>query len=231
MHGNKPGHLRVTRTRVSTGKVIDEWHFDSPLNVRGREAPQLSVQVSLKSEGKGITFIAHGKCLPKELVDTDIERLRKAVEAELRFQHDSMTGLEWHDWLEVQVRSPLGCRRIAEGNGLEVFATPIKRAIDPTTGQALTLNANNLVSPFPLPKSPGEADADSMLHGMLVGRDVDSAYSYVPASPENVAALKNILQRIDELRGALSTFLSQEQVHDSLRKVVDEGRLLLNELP
>lgn len=230
MHGNKPGHLRVTRTRVSTGKLIDEWHFVSPLEVRGRKAPQLSVQVSLKSEEKGITFIAHGECLPKPLVDTDIERLREAVEDELRFQHDSATGLDWQDWVEVQVRSPLGCRRTAEGNGVEVHAKPIKRATDPATGEALTLNPNNLVAPFPLPKKPGEVDGDSL----FPDRDVDSAYSYVPASPENVAALKNIFRRIDELRDALSVFLSQEQVHESLRKVVEDGRLLpgiLIELP
>jgi len=222
MHGNKPGHLRVTQTRVRTGKVIDEWHFVSPLNVRGRKAPQLSVQVSLKSEGKGITFNAHGECLPKELVDTDIERLRKAVEDELRFQHDSATGLVWEGWLEVQVRSPLGCRRIAEGNGLEVHAQPMKRAIDPATGEALTLNTNNLVSPFPRPKNAGEVDGDSMFNG----RDVDSTYSYVPASAENIAALKNIFRRIDELRDALSVFLAQEQVHDSLRNVVEDAKLL-----
>jgi hypothetical protein len=230
MHGSKPGYLRVANTRVSTGKVVDEWVFVSPLEVRGRTAPKLAVTVSMKSEGsKGITFIAHGDCLPAAIVDTDIERLRKAVENELRFQHDKATGLQWEDWLEVQVREPVGSRRSSTEKGLEVLVTPIKRAIDPSTGKALTLNLNNLVTGFPAPKAAGEVDPEARVNdglgAFVQGRTQESSFSYVPATEENVAALENIFRRIAELREALSAFLSQDQVEHSLLKLVARNLL------
>ncbi|WP_157641861.1 hypothetical protein [Burkholderia ubonensis] len=230
MHGSKPGYLRVANTRVSTGKVVDEWVFVSPLEVRGRKAPKLAVTVSMKSEGRtGITFIAHGDCLPRSIVDTDIERLRKAVEDELRFQHDKASGLQWEDWLEVQVREPVGSRGRTTEKGIEVLVMPIKRAIDPETGKALTLNLNNLVTAFPEPKRAGEADPEAEagegLGSFIQGRTRESSFSYVPATAENVAALENIFRRIDELRQALSTFLSQEQVEHSLLKLVAHNLL------
>jgi hypothetical protein len=217
MYGEKAGYLRVANTRVSSGKLIDEWVFVSPLEVRGRKAPQMSVKVSMKSRDRSIEFVAHGDCLPKEIVDTDIERLRQAVEDELRFQHDSATGLKWEDWLEVQVRAPTKGGRAEIHNGLILDVRPMKRTLDPATGGALMLNANNLVSPFPTAKAAGEQDPDAD-HPMS-GRDADASFSYVPATESNRAALSNISARVDELRDALTAFLSQSQVEDSLLKL------------
>ncbi|KVP75236.1 hypothetical protein WJ96_05625 [Burkholderia ubonensis] len=184
----------------------------------------------MKSEGsRGITFVAHGDCLTRSITDTDIERLRKAVEDELRFQHDKASGLQWEDWLEVQVREPVGSRRSTTEKGIEVLVTPIKRAIDPSTGKALTLNLNNLVTEFPTPKLAGEVDPDAEandgLGSFIQGRTQESSFSYVPATAENVAALANIFQRIDELRLALSNFLAQDQVEHSLLKLTAHNLL------
>jgi hypothetical protein len=129
----------------------------------------------------------------------------------------------------VQVREPVGGRRSTTEKGLEVLVTPIKRAIDPLTGRALTLNLNNTVTDFPTPKQAGDVDPDvqvnASLDAFIQGRPRESSFAYVPASAENVAALENIVRRIAELREALSAFLSQDQVEHSLLKLVARNLL------
>lgn len=227
MFGEKPGYLRVTRTRVSTGKLIDEWVFESPLNTRDRmgTVPELRVGVSLKSTDKGIIFCAHGPALQKKIEDTDIERLRQAVDDELRFQHDSLTGLAWEDWLEVQVTFPYGSES-SLSSAVWVKAEPIKRAIDPATGTPLTLNFNNLVMAFPTPKQAGVADPDNGGRFSTRERETNATYSYIPATPENVRALEDLVRRVVELRETLCAFMSQDRIPETLQRAVSSANLL-----
>jgi hypothetical protein len=212
MYGTKPGYLRVTQPRVKTGRIIDEWDFVSPL---GHKGPKLSVTVSLRGEGAGIKFVAHGAGLVQELADTDIERLRQAVEKELQFQHDAQTNLVWEDWLEVVVSSSdFGLDRGLTAS-LKLSVNPLKRAIDPVTGKPLQLNSNNLATPFPEPKAAGEKDVLEE-DPRFSNRQQDFSYSYIPATEVNIEALKDIQRRIAELRQVLADFLSPDRVQQSL---------------
>lgn len=217
MYEQNPGHLEVGMTR-SGGKLVDEWTFRSPF--KDKRAPKLVVQISIdKTKQDRITFLAHADCLGKDIADTDIEQLRQKVEAALRFQHDLLTGVPWEEWLEVEVRG-----RTKGGHGgsresdLRITYRPLKRGIDPASGEHYVINSNEIAVPFPKPKKAGvldEGEAVGPWRGMN-RRESEAEYSYLPATPENIAALDELMGRLDTLRAKLSAFLGQEAVPESL---------------
>lgn len=218
MYNQEAGTLYVGITK-SSGKLVDEWKFISPF--RNKAAPQLVVQISIdKSKQDRIIFVARGDCLPVDYQDTDIERLRQTVEAALRHQHDILTGVQWEDWLEVEVRGRTVDRSHWQSreSSLNIVYRPLKRGVDPVTGTAYVINVNGIATPFPLPKRAGELDEGDKveeIHGMN-SRDQEAEFSYLPASAENVAALTELMGRLQTLRGKLAEFLSQGTVQQSL---------------
>jgi hypothetical protein len=218
MYKQEAGTLYVGITKAS-GKLVDEWKFLSPF--KNKKAPQLVVQVSIdKSKKDHILFVARGDCLAVDYQDTDIERLRRTVEAALRHQHDLLTGVHWEDWLEVEVCG--GTRNDSywksQDSALSITYRPIKRGVDPVTGTPYVINSNGLAMPFPKPKRAGELDEGDKVEEFLGmnRREQDAEFSYLPATAENVAALDELMSRLQALRGKLSEFLSQGSVQQSL---------------
>jgi hypothetical protein len=218
MYEQKAGHLSVGTTR-SGGKLIDEWSFISPF--KDNKAPKLVVQISIdKTKKDSILFCAHADCLGEKIEDTNIEQLRQKVEAALRFQHDMLTGVTWEEWLEVRV-----CGTMEEkgywGNqesSLQISCRPMKRGLDPATGEPYTINSNGIAVPFPKPKKAEELD-EGETWGKFKGmsqREPRAEYSYLPATPENIAALDELRGRMEALRVRLSAFLRQDVVQLSL---------------
>jgi hypothetical protein len=228
MYSQTAGKLNVDQTR-SGGKVVDEWRFLSPF--QGKEAPKLSAKISIHKSGQaGLTFEAHSDSLPHPIVDTDINRLRQKVDDALRHQHDMLTGVAWVEWLEVEVRGRRSARdvnRTVESD-LRITYQVLKRGVHPVTGKAYVVNSNGIAVTFPSPKQAGEPDPDagrddcaavkrlSGYHSSLRGRDLAAEYSYLPATPENIAGLEDLIGRLQALRDSLSAFLRQDTVHASL---------------
>jgi hypothetical protein len=228
MKSKTAGTLNVDQTR-SGGKVIDEWRFISPF--KGQDAPKLSAKISIhKSDHAGLTFEAHSDSIPRPIVDTDINRLRQKVDDALRHQHDMLTGVTWVEWLEVEVR---GRRSTRPGSDtveadLRITYRVLKRGVHPDTGDAYFINLNGIAMPFPSAKQAGEPDPDvdpneseslqdvHLFRGLSRARDLECEYSYLPATPENISALEDLIGRLQSLRDALSTFLRQDTVHASL---------------
>ncbi|MDO8415264.1 MAG: hypothetical protein Q7S87_03515 [Agitococcus sp.] len=219
MTQQKAGHLDVGVTRLNTGKVIDEWSFASPFK-RGAKVPQgLMVKISLhKSEKEGILFCAKGPCLTSPIEDTDIARLRSKVDAALRLQHKILTGVTWEPWLEVRVT---GKTQAMHDDGaqsdLSVRYSPLQRGVDSVSHEVYYLTLNGVAAPFPLPKKAGEPDTASPGDSWMLGmREVDTEYSYVPATAANIAALDSLMARMDDLRATLAKLLSHDAVQNSL---------------
>jgi hypothetical protein len=82
------------------------------------------------------------------------------------------------------------------------------------------INMNHLAVPFPKPKQadvPDDLGPDApSLKNFKTGRNEDSEYSYLPATDDNIAALDELMNRMDALRLQLSSFLGQESVARSL---------------
>jgi hypothetical protein len=222
----KIGKLNTGVTR-SSGKVIDEWEFRSPFT--DARAPALKVTVSIvKSSSEGITFCVRGDNLV-DMVDTDIERLRQRVCALFQQQHDIAVGVAWEDWLEVAVSGDSRHFRAgSEKAGVEVLYRRLKRGVDAATGLTYTLSINGTAIPFPQPKQSG-VNEDGVDYGDWKGmsdRDVETEFSYLPATPENIASLNELMDRVTSLRAKLSEFLRQDTVQESLTSSID-GVLVL----
>lgn len=219
MVDQQEGRLEVGATRAS-GKEVTEWQFKSPFT--DRKLPDLSVKVSIHNDRKGLRFRAHGPCLPEAIEDSDIERLRQQVETALREQHARLTASSWHDWLEIEVhgREDTNRRETERESTLSIKYRRLKRYDDPETGQAFVLNNNGYASSFPKPKKAGFDDEGKPAGDWDLGsRSVHAEYSYLPATPENIAALEDLMARLNALRTTLSTFLSQDNAQAALLNV------------
>ena len=212
-----PGRLRTGATR-SNGKQVDEWTFLSPFHTK--DAPKLSVTISIiKGSHDKIEFVARSTDLRAELTDTDIDRLRAKVEAELRFQHDLLTKVVWEDWLEIEVRGETRTKEkdISKTN-LEISYRHIKRGVNSSTGEAYLINNNGIAVEFPPSKKAGVEDS---LQTKFFGkgfptRDVDTEYSYVKATVEVLTALDDLMVRTQLLKNKIADLLSQDVVTYSL---------------
>lgn len=155
-------------------------------------------------------------------------------QALLQQQHDVLLGCEWAPWLEVRVSKskPLHSEKPnANAVTLTLSYCKLKKGID-KDGREWTVNFNHVAVPFPLPKKAGESDSpagDQSLNKLLAsGRSIDTEYSYIPATPENIKALDNLIARFDVLHQSLAGFLGQAAIQESLRKDLALAPLIAN---
>jgi hypothetical protein len=216
MRSERHGRLHIDATRTSAGKHIDTWHFVSPFP----KIAHLEVKVFIFKSGTTVHFEAKGPQLVGSFTDTDIQRLATSVEDALRIQHDLITGAVWEDWLEVCVRGSHEDARFGIGreSRLDITYKVIKRGVYPANGTAYTLSSNGVAVEFPKPKQANVADENvQALNGFRFGdRELESEYSYLPATPENRAALDELMAKLESLRHQLSGFLRQDVVAQSL---------------
>lgn len=232
MHGTEAGTLDAGHQVRSGGKAVDEWTFRSPF--RDKNAPKLSAKIYIdKSNRKEFKFVAQSDSLPRPIEDTDINRLKQKVDEALRFQHDMLTGVTWEDWLEIRVNGryrPLDVTRQVEAD-LTITYRVLKRGVHPKTGEAYVINSNGIATPFPKPKKAGEldegADEDRSLANMRFDlRQREYEYSYLPSTPENIAALEDLMARMQKLRENLAAFLRQDTVQQSLANLANQSLAL-----
>lgn len=223
MRSQKHGWLHIDNTRTSAGKHIDTWFFVSPFP----SVKRLEVKVLIfKSQTDGVRFEAQGQQLPEIISDTDIQRLATRVEDALRIQHDLIVGAVWEDWLEVCVKGFHGAAErgtTGSKSSLDIAYRIIKRGREPKSGRAYTLTSSGVAIEFPGPKQANVPDGKdkppaSLANFRFGDRELESEYSYLPATPANLAALDELMDKLQSLRLQLSGFLRQDVVEKSLSR-------------
>ncbi len=225
--GQEVGSLRGVFPALRDGKKIATWEF-SPSGARGGK--NVAVEIYLVGQ-EALRFVARCKALPSVIEDSDIESLRKKVQAALLEQSSALTGIAWEDWLEVIVAGQDGqlLKHAGLGASLKLQINPLKRGVDPATGRVLTIDAHGRAMDFPKPSKLGGREAAEGAWGAQASRlagdgipqvwltDPTPERAYVPDTPEVRAALQDILQRMSALRERLATVLSHESIHAALQ--------------
>lgn len=200
-------------TSSSTGKKMFEWTVSLP----GLEKPVV-VEIKSYNNGGEIWFEAFSQSIKEKMRDTDIVRLKDAVESYLEERASLFTGIEWKDWLEVVVSGDncdfSNSSYSSLGADLKINVRRLKRGVVPGTGRVVTISHGRVVD-WPDPKSL--ATSGQATEG---GIRIDAAEerSYVPETEENVAAVRMILSKMAELRSSIAGFLSQNEIERSLAR-------------
>ena len=213
---NEIGILSANIPSRAGGKKLLEWTF----RAKGYDE-DIPVTVHLEQGPKGMLFSAHCNRLAQQVTDTDINRLYAVVESQLIDQSSSMSNIEWEDWFEVVVKGEnsdfTDSDHSALGANLHIQVNRLKRGIHPVSGDAVTINVNGVVVRFPeaTKLSDGPINSGTFRIQSATGR------SYIPDTSENENALRNILVRMEMLRGSLAEVLNQGNVS----KVLDSLEL------
>lgn len=207
-HIKEEGSLSIGASNRG-GKKFAKWTF-KPVNA---DRFDIEVNILYPSKDKPLRFSAHSQYLSQSFEDTDIERLRQAVDNDLQRSAHLLNNIEWEEWLEVVV-SKAYTRDNEQKAGFDIEYGKLKRGINPENGEAVTIHNNMVILPFPEPKRAGEGDDES---GWKVSRrSVSDEYSYIPATSENILALEKLIVKMEMLREELSKFLSQDNIHAAI---------------
>lgn len=221
--------------RTADGRKIDTWNFLVP----GKNGPKIVETITIHiMDRDGLAFEARSPRLPDKVVrDTDIERLRTTVETALNKVMPDLMPIKWENWLEVRVtgaNTKSSARDEKEGlvdfgGVLKIEVIRLQRGIDPETGEAVTISRNQCIMPFSKAREYGKPDSDleaiktiaDYVRTPWAHRDSDSHVSraYIPETPENVAKLEELLERMATLRSRVADMLSQEQIVRALDPV------------
>jgi len=207
----------------SKGKIAFHWTF----NIAGTDGTTLVVPINVnilrakpewRGEGaKPLRFSATHEYTFESFEDTDIDRLKTTLEADLRDKVEAIQRTKWEDWLEVRVSgrtSEFGYSSHAGmGAALEMKILKLKRGLHPTTGMALTIHRNNVCILFPKAQKLSDVDPHSRL-GFREGE-----VSYIKETPENLVALEEVRCRMVELKEKLADVLSQDRAQESLSNI------------
>lgn len=223
------------------GTRIDEWTFYAPFD-RAENAANFKVVVYMrKHHGNSATgkpptidFQADCRALPNGFLrSSDIEQLRQAVEAALREQAIMRSGVQWENWLEVVVHRKersYGSPVASEELSIE-YRTLLRGRHPEFPDKDYTINFNRVAVPFPKPKKAGEKSGSMVETGSLKGfmgdgRADDAEYAYIPDTPENRAALDQLITSLKLLGTRLSEFLGQDNITQAVSTLQSQLKLL-----
>lgn len=214
--GRKPGRLTTDGPQRAGGKKVFEWMFVFS-NV---DRKPVKVIVSLMG---GMVFSAScAELAGVDLKHSDIQQLHAMTESALMDRIADISGIVWEDWYQIEVtggRSDFAdSRHSSWGSNLKINITDLKRGLHPVSGKPVTIGQHGTLIDFPESSSidVDEQDVgDWRKAGFKPGRSC-AERSYLPATPENTAALKHIIDQTYILRSKLAHVLN----HDEIEKTV-----------
>lgn len=228
-----PKEYGTLRVGFQRGVRVDEWTYESPHHDRAH-GDQIKAEVRMRHadrsgrlvDGKGIEFVATSKAWDGEIVSPDIEKLFASVTEAFQTYDLARRGIVWEDWFEIVVApaSERYHRDEGESAGFSVTYRVIKRGVDPRDAAKIyTLGEYNSVGPFPTAKAAqvvkDDEDEEEAEERDPFRRDASYQYAYLPATPENRAALDAIRVAIETARARLTALLVQDSIGKTLARI------------
>lgn len=215
----KTGRLQYEASARTAGKNIAKWTYRSALPGQ----PRIEVLVNLCNPRDGdYHFTAEIVGMKGLLSHKVLDELRKQVDEKLTGLCDDASNLVWEDWLRVKVvgsnRGYSTSGKSSEHMSLSVSYEVLPRAVLPD-GKAVTMyETNNVLVPFPTGK---RSAIDMNRETMILDDATDDGceVSYIKATPEAYASLNAIQAKLNDLRNALSSLLSQDSIEKELPKM------------
>lgn len=205
------------------GRLVDEWLFTAAKPGAGKDQNvEVKIKVNLVSEDGKLLFRAHIPDLGK-IEDSDIQKLRERVtEATERYSIEKM-GSVWEDWLKVTVNDDSrGSDPDRFTTGLTINVEPVKRGIDPKSGKPYIFSTNGFWS-IPMHHESLLGDnGDGRFEAEMAGKIALSSnrtVGFVPATPENLAALHDLADKMGMLRDRLMNMLAHEEIQKTLESL------------
>ena len=216
----------MSNLKVKANKLT-EWIFN--IHSVGESKKPVAVEVRLLAEKGGLRLRA--TCQDKliePIEDSDIERLHERVEAALEALGMGMK-IEWLDYIQIQVHGGRDDLTDAlygnEWNACEsvdLKADLVKYGIHPITQVPYILDKRGYprVAVYPM----------SIFQGKPWDTNQGWKFTYIPATPENMAAIEDICARLGVLKTRLVDVLSQDNVRATLQNIANALPLLENKL-
>jgi hypothetical protein len=227
-------------------KKILDWTFDTSVPVASPLFEKLGPMVAAVSieqrgrstEDESIRFVARSSWFGGKRSDgisaSTLEELKVSVAKAFTDMILAHTKVEWEDWIEVEIdrnereRDAFGDDKPTtreDSAHIGVKWEILKRARFPD-GRDMVLHGGSLMK-FPSPKAAGvECDRVAVRRYSEYWQDTDHQYAYIPATPENLAAMRELVKKIGEVNTRLMGVLAQSSIKSTV-KLLTGGRLAL----
>lgn len=210
-----PAFFGKLTSNIQRAKQLETWTFTPPSGV---QLSKREVQVSIrKGQEVAFEFVATAKDFAEAMVDSDLSRLFSRVESAYSAYFRNLVGLQWEAWLEVTVKGSdddqmahrlRECQR--KSADITICYRILNRAIG-LDGKPVLLMSNNgyeMIVPFPQPKRMGVVSERPM--GIRM-QDDHQEYAYMPATPENILALDNLISGLAAARQKIADLANGAQ--------------------
>lgn len=239
----KIGDLDIGEPRTTNGKRVFEWTYravlpEGKVNYKIDVVYKVDSQTSNPEGMQGAYFEASCDTFPAlKIKDKDIQSLIARITAELDDQIFLLHNAPWEDWLEIEVTgsdSEFSKKHefAAFGMDVKVVVRRLKRGVCPKTGRVVTIARGNhrYVTDFPQPRKFAPVqEAPEVEMDLILDYKSRSEVSYVKDTPENMAALQEMVSRMQLLRQQLANFLGQDGIEESITKIQASNFLLIED--
>lgn len=216
----------MSNLKVKANKLT-EWMFNIPSVGECKKPVAVEVRLLVEKEGLRLRATCQDKLI-EPIEDSDIERLRERVEAALEALGMGIK-IEWLDYIQIQVHGgrddladALYSKEWNARESVDVKAELVKYGIHPITQVPYILDGRGYprVAVYPM----------STFQGKPYDPNQGWRFTYIPATPENMAAIKDVCTRLGILKARLADVLSQDNVQATLQNITNALPLLENKL-
>jgi hypothetical protein len=212
----------MSKLKVKANKLT-EWVFKVPTFGGADKAIAVEVRLIAKESGLMLRAICQDNLI-ESIDDSDIDRLHARVDAALNAL-DMGDRIEWQDYIKIQVCSgrddlsdALYGDKWRANESVDVRSEFVKYGLHPVTQEPYILDRYGYPRKAVIPVS--------YFQGKPWDTEQGWKSAYIPATPENIAAIEDVCSRLGVLKERLVHVLSQGNIQATLLNITNALPLL-----